>query len=307
MIPNATTSEPNLRLSTRVLAPLCTALALFASGCQQPTKCAELGDCGGAVPVGDWALGPGHVSCSEDLYEQPVDKRLEGLGVPAQRLPAPEQAFTDWCSGLITSTEKVQKTQPSFFTESAPYGAAVMHYEPDGTYALGLVRTGTFYFEFSEACMRGFGATEPKPAPNVDGTNNPTGTPVGICKQLEVPLRAAGDGEGAYRNVTCDVNPNEPKGCLCYFDASEVSGQAGTYHVVGNEILHIPNPPGFAVTATFCNSGTSLQLTGANGAYLFGRPGLRTLDFGFVNCADGVQGFGEEGVDCGASCNIVCP
>jgi hypothetical protein len=62
----------------------------------------------------------------------------------------------------------------------------------------------------------------------------------------------------------------------------------------------------FPSTATYCRNSTSLQLTGADDSYLFDTPGLRTLDLGPANCADGLQGPGEEGVDCGSVCGVDC-
>jgi hypothetical protein len=94
-------------------------------------------------------------------------------------------------------------------------------------------------------------------------------------------------------------------------------GGSGAYTFSsGNTLVHayearLDKSPAadFPVFATFCKQGTSLQLTGANGAYLFNVPGLRTLDLTptTVNCTDGVQGPGEQGVDCGAACPTACP
>jgi hypothetical protein len=70
-----------------------------------------------------------------------------------------------------------------------------------------------------------------------------------------------------------------------------------------SDMTHLPGTQ-FPQDVTFCNEGSRLQLTGADGAYLFDRVGLRTLDLIKVtaNCADGVEGPGEDGVDCGPAC-----
>lgn len=303
MSSKATASEPRLeaRRSKAARVAGCALLAALAASCKQETLCQELGDCGGDL-IGSWALGPGHESCSEDVTAPPSDTRLRGGDVPPQRVPAPEQAFADWCSGLIAGTENVLHAPPSFFSESMPFGSATVRYHADGTYSMGLARTGSFYFEFSATCMRQFGAVDGRSPPNT------TDPPTNVCKQLQVPLAMSGGGEGSYRNVTCDPNPAEPLGCLCFFDVAEVSGSGGKYQIVGgNQILHTPNTPGFSFRATYCRDGDSLQLTGADGSYLLNKPALRTLDLGLVNCADGVQGIGEDGIDCGSACDLACP
>lgn len=283
-------------LVARKLAQLAfgASLLAFAPGCHQQTLCEALGDCGGDL-LGDWALGPGQTSCSEDVTGLPSDPRLRGGDVPPQRIPAPEQAFSNWCQGLIAGTENILTVPPTFFTESIPFGFATVSYHDDGTYSMGLGRTGYYYFAFSGACMRQFGA----------GAGVATAD---LCAQLQGPLGASGSGEGSYQNTTCGVNPDDPYGCLCLFDVAEISGSGGRFErVSSNEILHLPNTPGYSFRTTYCRTGNKLQITGANGSYLLNKPALRTLDLGNVNCADGVQGFGEEGVDCGGACGTACP
>ncbi len=261
--------------SVVILCGLCTSLMI---GCKQEPLCPELGACGGPLPVGNWLLSPGHPSCSEDLYLPPTDTRLVGADLPPARTPPPEPAFFDWCYLLVTSGgQNIQAKPPRFYYESGPIGWASVRYEADGHYAVGISRTGTYTLDFPALCMREFGAMDGRPA---DPVNDPNGTPVNICKQLEVPLRASGIGEGSYPNTTCDPNPADPAGCLCRFDVTETGGSAGTYQLLDNNtILHIPGT-NFPQKGTFCNRGDTLQLTGTNGAYLFGQRGLRTLDLG---------------------------
>jgi hypothetical protein len=65
----------------------------------------------------------------------------------------------------------------------------------------------------------------------------------------------------------------------------------------------------FPAKVTFCNKGSSMQLTGSDGAYLFNNRGLRTMDMKKVEvpvCANSMQDAGEEGVDCGGTCPTPC-
>src|SRR5687767_7968640 len=89
----------------------------FATGCQQETHCAELADCGGDL-LGDSSIGPGHPSCSEDLYVPPADKRLVQADLPPARTPPPEPAFFDWCGELVAGSANVLHATPVFYTES---------------------------------------------------------------------------------------------------------------------------------------------------------------------------------------------
>jgi hypothetical protein len=245
--------------------------AVLTTSCKQDTRCKDLGNCGGPLPLGRWELSPGHGSCSEDLYTAPTDTRLVQADLPAARTPPPEPALFDWCYLLVTNGgTNIQAKPPRFYYENGPVGAAQVQYEADGHYSVGITKTGTYTLDFPAVCMREFGAMDNRPAV-------PGGPPVNICKQLEVPLAASGLGEGSYRNTSCDPNPADPGGCLCVFDVSEAGGGAGTYQLLNNNtILHLPFT-NFPQRVTFCNKGDSLELTGANGDYLFGVRGLRTM------------------------------
>lgn len=261
------------------LVALCVLLVVLTSGCSkfmQEPRCGVLGDCGGAMPVGDWVLAPGHPSCSEDIYVAPTDTRLVMADLPAARTPHPEPALFDWCDLLVTNGgNMVQAHPPRFYYQDGRVGAASIHYGADGRFSAGITRTGTYTLDFPAYCMRAFGATDGRPA---DPQNDPNGPPVGLCKQLEVGVRASGLGEGSYRNTTCDVNPADLQGCLCTFDVTETGGPGGTYQMLDNHtILQLPFT-NFPQRVTFCNKGDSLELTGAEGDYLFGQRGLRTMD-----------------------------
>jgi hypothetical protein len=252
------------------------------SGCAQDTLCDELGSCGGTMPSGEWRLGANHPSCSEDLYLPATDTRLLGGEITPARQPTIEPALFDWCLLLLTGAadgDDVQVKPPRFYYESTVIGAAQITYTPGpnpdfGNFTAAITRTGRFSLDFPAACMRAFGATD-RPDPMID----PSGAVVPLCERLQVPLAASGIGEGSYPNADCYANPEDPLGCKCDFDVTETGGPSGTYARQGNVILH--NPSGnFASRATFCNKGDRLELTGADGAFLFNISGLRTMDLG---------------------------
>lgn len=201
--------------------------------------------------------------------------------MPAARTAPPEPALYDWCDQLITQAYNSQSgivvTAANFYTPDIQVGVASVSYTSGGTYTAGLGRTGTFTLTFPTLCMREFGATDGNPVVN-QGTV--VGGPVDICKQLEVPLHAAGNGSGAIPDTTCfvDPDPNDQGGCVCTFTANEEGGGAGTYLATGpNTLLNLAGKD-FPQKVTYCNTGDELQLTGGDGQYLFGTLGLRTLD-----------------------------
>ncbi len=270
--------HPAKTSAARCLTALGGLLAALATGCTQAPNCPALGDCGGPAPVGDWVLAPGHPSCTEDLYIPPADPRLVQATIPSARDPLPEPAVYDWCTLLVTGGgQNIQLRPPRFFYESGPIGTADVRINADGTFTAGITRTGTFQLDFPALCMREFGAMDNRQA--YDPTKSMVvGDPTNVCKQLQLPLAQSGLGEGSYRNTRCEPNPNDPEGCVCQFDVTETGGPGGFWQQLDkNTLLFIP-VTSFPQKVTFCHKGDNLQLTGADGDYLFGQKGLRTFD-----------------------------
>jgi hypothetical protein len=263
--------------SRRTLA-LCGLLSA-ATGCEafmQKPLCPALDTCGGDFPYGDWKLKPGGSSCTEDLHVPLSDLRLIGADVTAARVPPPEPALADWCVNLVANGGKnIQARAAAFYTDSPHIGSASIRFKDDGTYAAGMAMTGNFQFDFPAFCMRAFAAMDGRPA---DPEDNPDGPGVDVCKQLEVPLRKSGAGEGTYPNTTCEKNEADPGGCICKFDMTSVSGVEGPFYQTGSSTITALSPTNFPVKVNYCRKGNRLQLTGADGQYLFNRRGLRTLD-----------------------------
>jgi hypothetical protein len=260
-------------IGTALTVPL-LGLVAFLSGCKQEESCPALGACGGPDPVGSWELAPGYPSCSEDLYLPPSDLRLaQGNKTPALVSP-PEPAVFDWCDELIASgSDKVVLHDPLFFYEINNIGQAVVSINPDGTFTAGLTRVGTYLMDFPAVCVRSFGAQDGKVI-NPDDPTSPTGS---VCKQMERFINISGTNSGAYFNTICDVNPQDPQGCLCQFDASSTGGPAGEWIRYDSNTLQLLTTNAVPAYVTFCNKGSELELTGTDGDYLFGVKGLRTF------------------------------
>ncbi len=144
------------------------------------------------------------------------------------------------------------------------------------SFSVSLTRTGTFYLDFPAVCVHEFGALDGRP---VD-PNNPTGPTGDVCQQLQAPIAASGLGEGSYRNTTCVANPSDPKGnqgCICRFDVTETGGPSGFVKALNSNTLEFTLQTTFPNKVTYCNQGDSLELTAADGDYLFGVKGMRTF------------------------------
>lgn len=278
-------STSTIPYRTSLLALCALSAGLLSTSCMQKPLCEELGDCGGAEPLGTWQLAPGYPSCLEDLYVPATDPRLLGAEVPPARAPAIEPALYDWCYMLVTGgAEDAVRRPPRFYYESGPVGWASITYKGVDpmtgirNYTIGLTRTGTFILDFPAVCIRSFGLEENQPVRDMNG--NVVAGPSNACKQIEVQIGESGLGEGSYSNVICNPNAADPEGCLCQFDVSEAGGGGGgTYEISGSTIRHEPTgtTTSFPQFADYCNKSGSLELTGHDGTYLFGVKGLRTM------------------------------
>lgn len=269
---------PLLTAHSRYVTALGGLITALTVGCQQKPLCPELGACGGPDPVGNWDLAPGYPSCMEDLYVPATDLRLAKPNVPPGRTAPPEPAVYDWCDQLVyggrpADGQLAQYKQPGFYYESGQVGQANLRIYADHTYTLGFARTGIFLLDFPAQCVRMYGARDGQ---TID-PSNPTGPTGNVCKQLEVAVAASGIGEGSYSNTICEPNPQDPGGCLCQFDVSETGGPGGPWTRIDDHTIEFILQKNFPSRVTFCNNGGTLELTGADGDYLFGVKGLRTF------------------------------
>jgi hypothetical protein len=280
-------------------------LLLSTSGCQQKPACEELGMCGGPDPVGDWVLDPAHASCSESLYLPALDPRLAKGDQPAARLPPPEEAFYDWCDQLTFKSGDSALYEanhlPAYSYPDQVIGAAWIRYDGAGNYSAKLTKTGTYTFDYPASCVRSFGAKDDAALGSV-------------CTQVQTYLQTK---TSTAKNVLCVQSVEDAAGCVCRFDVSITSGGSGLYAPnSSNSLVHTltkifpanVQAADFPSYASYCNKGTSLELTGKDGGYLFNEAGLRTLNLVpvTIDCTDGAQGPGEDGVDCGLACPMAC-
>jgi hypothetical protein len=292
----------SVSLATARMATLAAlALPVMVTGCKQASLCPGLDVCGGDLPVGDWVLAAGHASCSDDLYTPAPDSRLVGGDLPPARTPPPEPALYDWCSLLVaTDAMDIKDTAfklPNLYVESPPIGTALIRYQADRKFFISTRRIGNYKIDFPPYCMRAFGAVD-----------SPGAT---VCDKLTASLTAKLPSR--YKNVHCTSDGDTTLGgfgCNCTFDLSEIQESKGTVLPPnGGPLFHLFSNT-FPQNVSYCASPDRLQLSSANDEYLFDRLGLRTLDLAKnttpINCTDHMQGYGEDGVDCGPACPVFC-
>lgn len=274
-------------LSGAVLGVLLAAAALLTNACAEGDTCKELGTCGGN-PVGAWTYAA--PPCQSLLDEPPTEVWLFNRPATVARTPPPESSASEWCADFVLSAnagEMAVAKPPVFWLGGSPYLTGRVWYKEDGTYESRVARSGRYGLQFSPACMRQYGSEL-------------------SCDDIET-LIVMKAGNPSLTGIDCQ-NGADPGSCDCSFDISSSGHVFGDYSVNGNTITHRPLRPRveFPTDAVYCSAGDSLQLTGARSVSLFDRPGLRNMSMQRINCADGAQGPGEDGVDCGLMCPMLC-
>ena len=283
-------STPGLRLVLRSCMPLL--FGIVASSCSQGPVCEELASCGGS-PVGQWAQRPPESQagtyCQESMNRPPVEGHLQNQLHPVARQRLPEKTHADWCYELVITGDEVSSLKKhNYWWENFPYIKGLVEYNDNGEFRMGFNREAFVDRWYSQTCMRKYGYS-------------------GSCKDFEAELEKANVGAGEYNTFNCTENAQKG-GCDCNFNIFEVHSVFGRYAVEGGAISHFPASPNAHFSqAALCVQGDTMQLSGMFNSFLWDRPGLRTIELVRVNCEDGVQGPGEQGVDCGRGCPNACP
>jgi hypothetical protein len=132
----------------------------------------------------------------------------------------------------------------------------------------------------------------------------PQGTPT--CAQLQVALHASSVGEGSYFDTMCADQAGG--GCTCTVRVQETGGGSGAWstNVAAKTVTltrdpHLPEPNqltlGYCVDAAGVTFGDGIDAWWRQTAGAF---------FTKIDCTDGKQSFGEEGIDCGGQFCAPC-
>jgi hypothetical protein len=131
------------------------------------------------------------------------------------------------------------------------------------------------------------------------------------CQELTDPLNELGLNEGSWSHTQCTVATDG--GCDCAMDYWGVGGPSGTWEMVDERLVLttqrynpdlgmqetiISDPIDYCVMGDTVRFGAALNTVWPDAAGVL----LTRID-----CTDGVQGPGEDGIDCGYFCPNECP
>ena len=231
------------------------------------------GNCGGS-PVGDW------------VYTRATSCNL----VPASGHPPEAQECTILLLPNSTPGEPPVRLErgPRFDLSGQPLEQAILSIREDGSFMFATVYKGTGRLQLAAQCRK-------------------LGDNTVLCGDVSAVVEPYLLGEGVGRNFTCVDDATG--GCDCSYEVNLVGAQLGVWRSTpeGKLLLQpsnsLPDAPA-ALPATYCAGetlalGPELRIPGQSAT---GEPTV----FERADCADGIQGPGEEGVDCGQLCPS-CP
>jgi hypothetical protein len=278
--------------------------ALCTSGCTPELTCDEEFTGGGVFWDGpdtdadganeaNWVVVE---PCENIVSSPPYQDTLVGQPPHLAGEAPPDPASGDWCQNLVFRTNGTIERLNTWFPRvpirqhspiaagQAPWYDASLTYEGN-TYSFAAILYGRQKLELSQKCLRGQGVAL-------------------SCEQLTGAIREVWNAEPAVQNLICANHPNGSGGCQCDYDLILNTGPAGTWASDGKGLItHYDAAQGPAFQANYRVDGTNtLSMSGYNRRTLFGINGMRTLKFARVLCSDGLQGPGEDGVDCGPYC-----
>jgi hypothetical protein len=248
-------------------------LAGLAAGCGgkgTEGSCSTYAGCGGD-PVGKWGLTTGCQNLVVMPYQMP--SLPEQLAQPQTTTMAPPQPMPttsgDWCSQLIY--------QPSIDPSMPVKGVVLWHGPPtvhDGF--LTMLEGGRYHAEiqfitpehtfFDHACLTRYERVAPS------------------CEKLGRDLAEFEQTQPGFKfgdlSMVCVGDSNV--GCDCYYTYQVQGMEQGTWSVDPanpSSIVFASINSTEPQSATFCQSGDSLTLSGENGTILFGALGVRSGSF----------------------------
>jgi hypothetical protein len=226
--------------------------------------CTTYPACGGQ-PMGNWTLSMGCQNLVVMPYQQPsLPDQLMQPQTPTVAPPQPMATTSgDWCSQLVY--------EPSI-NPSMPVRSVVLWHGPpsvhdgyvklraDGTYQAQIQFITLEHTFFPNACITRYERTAP--------TCEKLGTDLASYEQtqpgfmFDQPMNCTGDSS---------------VGCDCSYQVQ--SGAQGTWSVDGSSIVFASTSSAVPYSASFCQNGDTLQLTGNDGTDLFGAEGVRSGEF----------------------------
>jgi hypothetical protein len=162
--------------------------------------------------------------------------------------------------------------------------STLVRFEENGQYTSAQTLTGVVTLTYSAECL-------------VTDQGTPT------CAQLQAALDVSGTGEGAYFDTMCADQAGG--GCSCTVRVQEVSGSSGTWSIdLAAKTVTLTRDPQLPapnqLTVGYCADPAGVRFGDGIDAWWRQTAGAT---FSKIDCTDGKQGFGEDGVDCGGVCS----
>jgi hypothetical protein len=226
-------------------------------------------------------------SCMDQLQLPPLPVSLVRQPPHTAMDRPPDRTTADWCSNVVIKQDRTLQQFVGWYPP-IPVRDGILTLSADGTYTMQFTYFDKQRAEFSASCLTAQGVAL-------------------SCPEFGRQLKAFVAAEANIYNVLC--YDRGAGGCTCEYDLSMIGGPSGPWASRGSTLIFFDDLFGPPALADFCLNGDALDLTGQSGTRLFNQTALRTLRFRRPTCSDGVQSktLGEEGVDCGGQCGVVCP
>jgi hypothetical protein len=317
-------------MKTGLLVLGCLALASLSAGCTSAEFCEPLKKCGGdflAAGKGDWG-GDGVVraewvvaapaspstaasnSCVDQVQNPTQPPSLAKIPARPAGVRAVEPTTLNWCADLRFSADGNISVFDDGWYETLiryrgwfpgiPLYTARLTIDEGGQqhYEMQTTQLVAQHYELPKTCMYAQGVA-------VACGDFAKGLDAYVTDRL-MGLSKVGVAAEIYGTTCKDQAGGD--GCVCDYNLALTATTTGPYAVdykkLPGEIAFFDSAASPPSGTEYCAQGSRLELTGHNGADLFNRTALKTLQFGPATCDDGVQSksLGETGIDCGGSC-----
>jgi hypothetical protein len=254
---------------------LAAALSAGLAGCGgkgTEGTCTTYPACGG-VPNGDWSLMTGCANLVVMPFQQP--SLPDQLAQPQANTLAPPQPMMttsgDWCSQLVyePSTNPMMAVRSVVLWHGPPtVHSGYVHINDTGTFAAMVQYITNEHTFFSNACITRYEQNPKVPL---------------SCDQLGMDLAFYEKTQPGFMFADSMVCTGDVSvGCDCSYQYQAQSGAMGTWSVdpaKSGSIVFASSATSEPQSASFCQNGQTLQLSGDDGTSLFGAQGFRSGQF----------------------------
>jgi hypothetical protein len=199
-----------------------------------------------------------------------------------EHAPLPQGPDVNSCWNLMGSYAGTNYAASTRYP-SAERRETFLRFEADGVFISAQQLKGIVTLKYAPECL-------------VTAQGTPT------CAELQTALHTSGISEGAYFDTLCSDQAGG--GCTCTVRVQEVGALVGNWSIdsSGKAVTLTRNtgqPEPEQLTVDYCSNASGLRFGAGIDTWLRDTEGDL---FAPVDCTDGKQGLGEEGIDCGFLC-----